>query len=697
MATIQDLYELSITGNAGAKLAELDKSLSEVTRTFEAQTDRLDKYRGQVDALSDRLRLFGERGIQAANLVDEISDPIERARVASELFQRELQRGGGVWDGLNNKLLEARAKFAALPPLLQGAVLGGVAAVAAGVTALTAAVGKFVTQGIERAIKTAPSLQVKLEDLESATDRTAEAFGRAFLEGANFEGILTVLTETAAKSEAAVKSNADTVRDLGELFRQVFAGVVYAASFAISGGLTPLAITLDAVRFGVQGLIVVLSNLALAAGEVGLAFGTIEEETVQGLRVTARATSDTLAEMESLTKKLWEGGSAARDFADGILDVGSAAVSSGQKLGENLAGGVRKVIEAFRTADDVIAGEHLKTIEDTVTSYRKAGADLVVLESAFRQITDSVQNGSMTAEQARDSWLSLTAGIQTGTAEMEKARDKQGKAGDKYAKQREALLIKEQEGVADYLNYWLAALDLVDGAASGIVTSLNEARFTFTDLGDTLSVIDQITADGIITDEEIARAYELGDAYGKIAEEGQKRLEQARAANDQMKKDEEAARRMGSALDSIRTSAIDTGIAIADLAISTAIAGEGFAAFAEGALSSLGSFASQAGRVLFFTGLGLEAIATAFPGGAIAAGLGLMAVGSVIGGLVSSSFSGGGAQDASSRVIDEVRSAADRRAREDERRDRELPPIILKIGTREFGEAIMDTQRRGYA
>lgn len=605
MTVISDIYSLQVSGNAAAALAELDKRLAAVTEVFEEQTDKLDKYRGQVDAVSDRLKLLGEAGVQAANAIEEIGDPIERVRLASQLFNEQLTATPTVFDKVNNRLLEYKARLALVP--------GPLKAVAAGQLALAAIAGGVLIKSIQAAAKADAELARQLESLERSSNTALASISKFAIGEGGLRG-LALASNSAGSSLDKLAEYFDALEDSGTAGFIAVNNIKTAMTAVLTGPLFPL---ITGVR---------LLNQAFGEGED--AARKFNAEVVAQLRLEAAQ------ELNAERRKKVE---------DAI------------KLAERRRlEGVKFRAEEYRTTGVVVRGQELS-------------ADAARLYTDAQEEQNKKIRENLALKEELIPLIGKEEALRLGLIEAEKEEVKQG--------------TKERlPYYADLLSYNLKLIE-AEKERMALLQEQIDAEKQQTEEA-TAAIFERINA----------RRQEREEATGAAALEASKLALEASATAA-----EESEQRWSSALTSIRDSAIETGFAIADLAISTAIAGGGFDAFAQGALASLGTFASNAGKVLFLTGLGLEAIGKVFPGGAIVAGLGLMATGAIIGGLAQSAFSGGGAQDASARVIGDVRSAADRRARDDDRRDRELPPIILKIGAREFGEAIMDTQRRGYA
>ncbi len=620
MTVISDIYSLQVSGNAAKALAELDTRLKTVTDVFEKQTDKLDKYRGQVDAVSDRLKLLGEAGVQAANAIEEISDPIERVRLASQLFNEQLTATPTVFDNVNTRLLEYRARLALVP--------GPLKAIAAGQLAVAAVAGGVLIKAIQAAAKADAELARQLESVERSGNQALGSISKFAIGDGGLRG-LALASDSAGGALDRLAENMDAIEDSGTAGFIAINNIKTAMTAVLTGPLFPL---ITGVR---------LLNSAFGEGED--AARRFNAQVTEQLRL--EAAQELVAERR---KKL----------EDAI------------KLAERRRlEGVKFRAEEYRTTAITLKGQELST-------------QAAELYTAAQEEQNKKIRENLALKEELIPLLGKEEALRLGLIEAEKPKEKTGPKGKSAAEQEREDRLAFLKAEAEHFAY------LEKVRASAMKIEMN------------LLLADRPALEEKYKDDPAVAAFERLIVKMREADEIGKRLGEAIAAGpivQASKAAEAAALRMGDALTTIRDSAIETGFALVDLAFATAFAGGGFGDFAANSLAQLGQFASGAGKVLFLTGLGLEAIAKAFPGGAIVAGLGLMAVGGVLSGLASSALTGGGASAPSGRIIDDVRSAADRRARDDDRRDRELPPIILKIGTREFGEAIADTQRRGYA
>lgn len=136
------------------------------------------------------------------------------------------------------------------------------------------------------------------------------------------------------------------------------------------------------------------------------------------------------------------------------------------------------------------------------------------------------------------------------------------------------------------------------------------------------------------------------------------------------------------------------------LALQTLIAGDSFKDFGLSALQGLGDFAVQAGQVMLFTGLGLEALFAGNPVAAIVAGSALIAVGSVLSGLAKRNLKGSEGRPSASTSASISRGILDSFASRNPREQEDSPiTVIAQFGSDRLEptvtQVIRSAQRNG--
>lgn len=147
--TQETVLIVDLEGNAADRMRELDQAMDKVIKRTQAQRDRFDLLRGETDSLSDRLKFFGERGLQAANALEEISDPTKRAALATALLNQQVRQIHSPMGRLSDSVLELKARFNGLPQATQLAIKGVAGLALAVGTALVAAIGKAIEKNKE--------------------------------------------------------------------------------------------------------------------------------------------------------------------------------------------------------------------------------------------------------------------------------------------------------------------------------------------------------------------------------------------------------------------------------------------------------------------------------------------------------------------------------------------------------------------
>lgn len=163
----------------------------------------------------------------------------------------------------------------------------------------------------------------------------------------------------------------------------------------------------------------------------------------------------------------------------------------------------------------------------------------------------------------------------------------------------------------------------------------------------------------------------------------------------------QASARITQAFTAATTASVGLGVDIAALGVTTLAAGGSFEQFGAKALEMFGNFAAQAGKVILLTGLGELALFSGNPIAAIAAGTGLVALGSVIGGIAQRTLGGGGESGGGAGSAPALaRSLSDTfRRDQDDRTDDSPTTVVVYFGTERLEgavtRAVRSAQRNG--
>jgi hypothetical protein len=221
-STIVTRFELE-TSAQNAALAETSGRLEKVAKELEKSTDGFDKLRSNVDATTDRLRIFGTRARGLADAIDDhIRDPVERARIALQHFERISNRAPNKLDKLNDAVGRGRVQWEAFKEQLgpMGQLIGGV--VAGAVLALAVAIGKQLVDAVQAYIKSDKDMQASVSSADAAWKRLQITIGKNVAETLKLkDGIDGTATALDALNELMTSTD-DAAQLLKGAFRAGF-------------------------------------------------------------------------------------------------------------------------------------------------------------------------------------------------------------------------------------------------------------------------------------------------------------------------------------------------------------------------------------------------------------------------------------------------------------------------------------------
>lgn len=590
----------------------LSEDGGELETTFLRQIDVVNRLRGKVDDVTDQLKLFGEGGVQAANMLEEIADPsrriaaglelvklaaaaaateeakladeasvaaakfelqdaatkrllestrrlrpqyagaigeiekisngTRRAAAAQELFAKASQPVSGVerlFSGLQDEVGAVQARFAALPPLMQGAVLGAIGAVTAGAIALATAVGTTLVDAWQAWAAQSREAQEIQQDLDDSTNRLMVSLGE-----------LTEQVGRVTDAQAGASAVADETTGVLDSFNAAMRDADPATRRNVEA-IGQLNRQMAQAIPGIGGLVAGVWNLSDALADVG----EREREQLGLLRATN-------PELLLLTASLDRGAEAARGAGGGVLEVDAA-------------------------------------LRSATIGARDFEAGLRDLETRWERI---------------EQWDAPAAlGAITGAA---------GGAEGEEKSRREKARAEREKALADHEKFIVSVNERI-----GAVEIEQRERAIERVQAATLARIEETSA---INDQAAAlRAW--GDALQESTTRGQAGTGALTART----------RELDEALNSATDASIAFGINTAAGIAQALIAGDSLGGMWRSALADLGTFARNTGQTLILAGLGKSALDLGLPGPAIVGiGAGLVGLGVTLGGLFGGSRGG---------------------------------------------------------
>lgn len=330
---------------AGQQIANLDVLLKRGVITLGEQSEALALLRTRVDDVSDRFKAFGPAGEELTAKLEKIADPVERVRVAQQLWNRQTGAGVKALGQLQSKMAAADAEIAhATGGLLDLQKVTGLAAtgytILAGAAAAAGAI--LVKVGVDAVRKAAEEnvyLRTELEKLEAQWALTQQRLGEAIIGGDggdaigffdDLEGALSRINVLIEDNDAVFASIIPTVLHVADI-------LVTAFSYTIPAALTPLLLLVDSIKFALTGIIAVIGKAAGAYADLGRELGLLDEDQAQFFRDFEKGADKAFDEvgLNSWTEKVWEAGGAVRGLTDDLGDAaqaGNRLVSSLDKL-----------------------------------------------------------------------------------------------------------------------------------------------------------------------------------------------------------------------------------------------------------------------------------------------------------------------------------------------------------------------------
>lgn len=223
------------TEGALAQLRLTSSAVDGLGESLEEAVEPTNKLKASIDAVSDQLALFGDRGNEAKAIVEGISDPVLRLRAAQQLSAQALRGQGSALSSLSDHLKIHKASLVLTlggqeafdRTMAQGklAVLGFAGALAgAGIAALKS----FLTQNTQT--------KAAGDRLKASLDGLVYTLGNALVGGGQRGGkALDILSGIVKQLATAIDENRQTIADFAISAANAFLYVAEYGGKAILG------------------------------------------------------------------------------------------------------------------------------------------------------------------------------------------------------------------------------------------------------------------------------------------------------------------------------------------------------------------------------------------------------------------------------------------------------------------------------
>lgn len=584
----------------------------ELETTFLRQIDQTNRLRGNIDDITDQLKLFGEGGVQAANSLESIADPSRRAAAGLELVKLAAEVAGSA----ESKLADESAVLAAQFELQDGAT----------------------KRLLESTRRLKPQYSAAMAEVEKITDGTRRA---------------AAAQQLFAKATTPVSGLERTFAGLGD----EVAGV--RAQFATLPPLMQGAVlgAIGAVVAGSLALATVVGTTLVGAWQAWAAQSREAQEVQQDLDDSTsrlQVSMGRLVEQVGRVTDAQAGAGVVADETTGVLDrlngqlastdprMRAVADTTGDMTRQvgSLIPGVGALVSATGNLSDVFADLGAKERETTSIT-QAANPALILLSATLDRGADAARNaggGISTVDAALktatvDAW-SFNASLRELEARWERielwdapaamqsitgaAGGAGGEAESKAAKarsDREKALLDHEKFISEVTGrVGAVGIEQRDKALERVRASV-AAR-----IEETAAVNDQALA-----------LQRWGDALMEATEKGQE------GASELSPRIRELDAALSAAADAAIVFGIDTAAGIAQ----ALIAGESLGGIWRSALADLGTFARNTGQTLMAVGFGKQALELGLPATAvIGIGAGLVGLGVTLGGLFGGSRGG---------------------------------------------------------
>jgi hypothetical protein len=576
------------TEGALAQLRLTSSAVDGLGESLEEAVEPTNKLKASIDAVTDQLALFGDRGNEAKAIVEGISDPVLRLRTAQQLSAQAMRGQGSALSSLSDHLKAHKASLVLTlggqeafdRTMAQGklAILGFAGALAgAGVAALKS----FLTQNTQT--------KAAGDRLKTSLDGLVYTLGNALVGGGQRGGkALDVLNGIVKQLAKAIDENRQTIADFAISAANAF---LYVAEY---GGKAIL------------GLKIIFNVLQDLADNVAYTIG----ETFHSVTVTLIEAAKSIADLlpENINEAL---GDPARYWGEALRDA-------------------QQDLQAFYAGhgQDSPGFKRVQESADQIEAYTKTFDDLRAKLSGLQGQGFSGTGGR--APRAGGGGGGVGGAIEASSAGLG------GLFGAPLSQARDLA---------------------VDLAASG-----ERAQVTFGLLGSVLRDVVQPAA---------------SEAFGSVSS---LYAEAARQTESLMR-----------LTDQLGQSFVAFGIGALQGLTAFALGAQTGGQALGGLLQTLGQLATNTGSFLLLSGLGFQALPLGFTaGGAIAAGAGLIGLGTTLGvaGAAISSGRGAGAAGGASSAGGASFARPDLGARPESQPRR--TEIVLQVGREVLGRVIED-------
>lgn len=383
-----------------------NKKADEIGRKLDSSTEGIDRLRQSVDATVDPLRLFGKRGIDLANAIDDIPDPARRSALALKLLKEQANPGAmekinRKWANFNSEMELLRVRAGVLLPVFSSMVAGIGNVVRAAIAAAAAIAVGFVgglAAGFKLALEGNKKLKATFDGLERSAKKFVSTAAQIVI---GLIGIDTHAKDATTAIDSITKAmvdNQSTVR--------VFAATLLEAAADIGQQLANMGMVIRIALFDIPRF--VFRGFQVMADAIPGIFHRVRAEILE-----------TMARL--------------------VLEVALLAKKAGA---DDLAMKLREVWEGTRNA--AIAAD--QAAKGYGASIGQTGAKI---DAEFQDLKDTLSEIDSFAERARTRARDIrlgnvedVTGIDTsGLDEKEKAERKRKAAKEKEAKEIAAHLI----------------------------------------------------------------------------------------------------------------------------------------------------------------------------------------------------------------------------------------------------------------
>lgn len=649
-AQLRDMESLFRTAGEGGE---------ELETTFLQQIDAANRLRGNLDDVSDQLKLYGPAGESAALALEGITDAGLRLRLSQELLAKQLHAGRDPFVALGNQAKALEARFHMLGPATKAVITAGFGALVVAVGAAGAALGKFLSDSVSSFIKGSVELQGQTAALEASYSRLTAKVGKLIAEHLRLDDALVSSKENVDALSTFLDANAQKVDDVLQTVKELGVGAARVFSYTLPAALTPLAATVDALRFGFMGLFALLTEGAAQVAEGLAELGVVSGDTAKSLRRGADDVTKQAAGMKSLTKSVWETSDAFRDGLDELDLTKSKIEGLGDATGKT-ASAYGELTRRIGHLDDELRSSAIQATGDLALKLRAAGVETDVIRAYTDDLTRALTSGTITVEQYKES----LAGLSGVSLDLKSPTVQKAKADPKAAEERKAAREELLRGWAEEIAQRQRNLKAVEDMDRRFreATQTSGARRELVDKYADDPMFRQLeAAKDLIQQGKDAAAAKRAEADAILAEN-----QRIRESYDQMNL------AISSAADSAISFGIDTATGIAQ----ALAAGEGLGGMWKSALADLGTFAVNTGKTLILAGLGKQALDLGLPGAAvIGIGAGMVGLGVTLGGLFGGSR-GSASTPRPTNQLSAQRDAWSERNR-DVKADRQAPQVMV--------------------